>query len=417
MWTRFAYWLRGIPAKASVLLASWKTSVALMMVAALYYLLLAIWARSSPSQIVQNIAGLLPFWAVYVLLVLNTAWCLWRRLPALLRDVKRQPAFEGALARWEWPTPDTTSVEQAAERVRKLGYKVERREAEVWGVRRRWAALGTYLFHCAFFLLAIGFLTTAYLRDEYKVWVAVGEEFTGERDQVLSREPPKLTWMGMPEARFSVEEIVPEFWRDQLLFTSLSARMRMPGGGQRTTRINWPQWLGFGTFLRLSGFGYAVRYELLGREGEVLESSFAKLNVFPPGQRDSIALRDFPHRVYLEVFPDFVEQNGVPGTRSFALTNPAFAVQVYRGKVDLGARLLKLSEPMPVEDLVLRIPEIRYWGEFALLRDDGAPFVMLGFALALAGLALKLRGTRAEVQWKDGTLRGYGAAEPPEGRA
>jgi hypothetical protein len=58
-----------------------------MVLAVLYYGFLAIWATSSPPHVVQNIAGLLPFWLVYALLLVNTGVCLWRRIPTLKRQL------------------------------------------------------------------------------------------------------------------------------------------------------------------------------------------------------------------------------------------------------------------------------------------------------------------------------------------
>lgn len=336
-------------ARVSNLLASWKTSLVLMILAALYYGLLSVWAISSPPSVVRSIAGLAPFWAVYLLLLLNTLWCLGRRLPGLAKDLRS----------------------------------------------RRWAALGTFLFHGAFLLFAVGFLLTFALRGEQRVWVAVGESFTGAPEQILSRDAPRLGPGEEPDVRFEVEEIAPEFWRDRLLFTSLWARLRMEDGSERTTRINAPLWVSSGTFLRLSGFGYALRYELAGPDGTLLESNFVKLNVFPPGRRDAIVLQDFPYRLYVELYPDMVQSDRGVETRSMNLRRPGFLVHAYRGKVDLGARLLLPGEPMPLEGFAVRIPEVRYWAELALLGDPGAPVVLFSFALALAGLVLKLVGRRA----------------------
>ena len=145
MWNRAFFAIRSILADLGPRLGSWRLSIVLMVLAALYYGFLAIWAGSSPPHVVQNIAGLIPFWWVYGLLLVNTAVCLWRRLPQLRREL----------------------------------------------ASGHWAALGTFLFHGAFFLVALGFLLTIAGRQEAKVWVAVGEEFTGEPSQVLSRTAPK----------------------------------------------------------------------------------------------------------------------------------------------------------------------------------------------------------------------------------
>ena len=348
MWASLAYHLRAALPRAGALLAGWKLSIVLLLLAALYDVLLAIWARSSPPHVVRNIAALAPFWVVWLGLLANTVWCLWRRLPGLRRDLAR-------------------------------------------GER---APLGTYLFHGALLVLALGFGTTMLFREELKAWAAEGEEFAGAPEQWLSRASPRPLSRGAPPLRFEVRSITPELWRDQLLFTELSADLALPGGERATTRINRPLWLGFGTFLRLSGFGYAPRYELTDARGRVVDGAFVKMNVFPPGMADFIRPERLPYRIRVEVLPDLAFEGDRPVTRTLNLVNPGFRVHVWRGKVDVGGAVLRRGEPFAMEGLVLRFPEIRYWGEFSVLRDPGAPILLLGLLLGLAGLLLKLWARR-----------------------
>jgi hypothetical protein len=298
----------------------------------------------------------------------------------------------------------------------RLGYRPSWAvEGSVGGVRRRWAALGTFFFHGAFFLVALGFLLTLAGRQEGRIWVAVGEEYEGRPDQFLSVSAPRPLAAGVPVVGFRLEEIRPEFWRDELLFTTLEADLDL-SGRKRLTRINRPLWLGWGTFLRLSGFGYAPRYQLEDPEGQVLDSAFVKLNVFPPGQRDYFSPPDYPHRIYVEVYPDFEVVEGEPTTRSLNLARPAVGIQVFRGRLDRGQAVLLRGDRYSFEGLALRFPEIRYWGEFTIVRDPGAPILFLGYLLGLAGLALKLPGSRAEAEWRPaaagGELRGWGSPPP-----
>lgn len=351
--------LRRLGLDAGRWLGSWRLSVVLMVLAALFHLFLAAWAYTSPSHVVRNIAGLAPFWLVYGLLLVNTAVCFTRRWRALSR-------------------------------------------------RGRRAAAGSYLFHGALFVLALGFLLSLATRQEVTLWAATGETFTGEEGQVLSMTPPR--WVSLPQGlpTFRVDRVEPELWRDQLLFTRLEADLTLladGGGGGRpaTTRINRPLWLGWGTFLRLSGFGYAPRYELTDRAGATLDSAFVKMNVFPPGQRDHFRIPDLPHRFYLEVLPDFAVEEGEPITRSLELVRPAVWLRVVRGPLELGEALVRRGDAFGFEGLRLRFPEIRYWGQFSLVRDPGAPVIFLGYLLGLAGLALKL--------WADA-----GAGGTPPGR-
>jgi hypothetical protein len=319
-------------------IGSWRLSIVLMVLAVQYYLLLAIWSGFSPGHVVRNIASLSPFLLLYALLLANTAVCLWRRIPTL----------------------------------------------------KTWPGVGSFMFHGAFFLIAIGFLATALMRQEATVWVAAGETYTAQPEQFLSQSAPRIMASGVPQLEFTVERIDPEFWRDELLFTRLEANLQLPDGQQATTRINRPLWFGPATFLRLSGFGYSPRYEVLSSDGDVLDAAFVKLNLFPPGQRDHFVLPGYPHRCYLEVLPDLVMEDGEAFTRSLNLRQPGVLLSVFRGRLDLGGALLESGEAFEFEGLQLRFPEIRYWGEFSIVYDPGALILFCGFGLGLAGLIVRV---------------------------
>jgi len=318
-------------------LGSWRLSIVTMTTLAFYQALLAIWSTSTPSQVVTNIAGLTIFHLIYVLILLNTMVCFYRRLS----QFRTNP--------------------------------------------------GSFLFHGSFLLVALGFLLSYTSRQEASVWVAAGEHFTSQPEQILSQSPPRTLSLGIPLMDFTVEEIVPEFWRDQLLFTRLEARLTLPGGEEASTRINRPLLWDPITYLRLSGFGYAPRWELQDQSGQVRDTAFVKLNAFPPGQRDSFRLPGLPHRFYVEILPDLVrDEEGEPFSQTVNLRNPAVRLRVWRGRVDLGGGLVESGQGFEFEGLFLTFPEIRYWGELRVVRDPGMPVLFAGFALALAGLLLKL---------------------------
>jgi len=418
MWDRFLYGLRGRTPDLGRGLGSWRLSIVLMILAALYYGLLVIFAALSPPHVVENIASLAPFWVLYALLLVNTGVCLWSRLGALRRDVSARPSLDRTPPDWERRTGVATGAEAVPAAMRGLGYRPRATEdGGWWGVKRRWSGLGTYLFHGAFLLLAAGFLLSLLMHHEAKVWVAVGEEFSGQPEQFLSQSPPRVLSAGLPPVSFRAKQITAEFWRDQLLFTQLGAELVMPGDHEVTTRINDPIWWDWCSLVRLSGYGYAPRYEIVDRDGRVLDSAVVKLNVFPPGQRDFFKIAHYPHRFYVAILPDYAEVDGEPTTRSLNLAHPAVQLGVLRGKVDLGGATLLGDRGFAFEGLTLRFPEIRYWGEFSIVRDPGMPVLFAGYLIGLVGLLLRLWGPRSEVAWRPepgggGVLLGWGGAEP-----
>lgn len=399
-------------------LGSWRLSIALMVSAALYAAFLAVWATSSPPHVVANIAGLAPFWLVYGLLLVNTGVCLWNRLPALRRRLAREPRFTGREPDWRLAAGDGPGPQSMRRSLRRAGFRTRiEEERRVVAVRRRWAPLGTYLFHAAFFLVAAGFLLSMAARREATVWVAVGEEFTGRPDQVLSRSAPRLLAAGaVPrDLAFRLTDLRPEFWGDQLLFTGLAADLEL-ADGVATTRINRPLWIGWSSFLRLSGFGYVPRYELRDRQGRVLDSAFVKMNLFPPGQNDYFRVEGYPHRFRLEILPDVSFEDGRAVNRSLNLRRPGVLVEVSRGKLVLAEELLVDGADLEFEGLRISFPEIRTWGELSVVRDPGVVVLFLGYLLGLAGLTVRVAGRRGEIEWRrvEGAaeLRGWGCRPP-----
>lgn len=418
---RWFHALRAAAVEPGRWLGSWRLSIALMVTAALYDAFLAIWATSSPPHVVANIAGLVPFWAVYALLLANTAVCLWRRLPALKTQLANRPVLVVKRADWEMPTGASLDWERARQLVRRSRFRPVLDEPErLVALSRRWAPLGTFLFHGAFFLVAAGFLLSMATRQESTVWVAVGEEFEGQPGQFLSRAAPRALAFGAPTPpglRFEVTDIRPSFWEDQLMFTRLEADLAFPDGAA-TTRINRPLWIGPASFLRLSGFGYAPRYELRDRNGRVLSSAFVKLNLFPPGQSDYFRVASLPHRFRVEILPDLGFDDGTPVTRSLNLVHPGVEVRVSRGKLEVARGVLAQGDSLSFEGLRLGFPEVRTWGELSIVRDPGIPVLFAGYLLGLVGLALRVRGPRAELEWastgdgRETRVRGWGCRPP-----
>lgn len=319
--------LRAALTEPRALLGSWKVSVVLMVAACVFYLLLAIYSFTVPSHVVSAIASMVVYWTCWTLLLVNTFVCLWNR----------------------------------------------------W----RSTAWHSILFHGSFFLVATGIVLSVAWRQESKLRVATGERFTGSAEQFIVRGGPAAP------PPFTLQSIRAEFWRDQLLFTRLEALLETERGS-RTTRINRPLWLAPAAFLRLSGYGFAPRYEIVDRQGRVLETAFAKLNVFPPGQRDFLIPEHFPYRVYLELYPDAELTPKRIVNRTENLVRPLLLTSVYRGHLAVASTPLRPGQSLELEGMSIRFPEVGTWAELTYVVDFGVPVMFLGALIGLTGLVMKL---------------------------
>lgn len=269
------------------------------------------------------------------------------------------------------------------------------RETERWASRRAGSPrppaariAAPLLLRSAYALLAVGLTATLLARDESRIWVAVGEPFAGEPGQYLSRMPPRPMSSGSPRIELTVVSVDPGIDRDGRMQT-LSARLVIGAREVEVSRIR-PAWLGWASFLRSVGFGYAPLLELGEEGGAPLDGAFVKLRLLPRGARDHYRPVAVPHRIYFEIPPEAVIEGGAMGPRSLSLR-----AEVWRGKVPIAEGPLGGdAHDLRFEGLVLRMPEVRYWVEFALVHDPGIPLVVLAGVAAAAGAAASVIARR-----------------------
>jgi hypothetical protein len=387
------------------LLSSWRLSVVLTVSGAVYYVFLSIWGARAPAHVVQTISGMVPFLLLYLLLLVNTLLCFSGRIRRLLDLAGRRPVFLPATHSWQRVVAELPGYR---------GSVIQTDEGFLW-LYRRYSSVGTLLLHLSLLPLAIGFLLSVYGRSEGSFVTGLGEQIRIDGSTYQKARPDSS---GLPTFELQITDIDAQFWEDRLLFTSFTAEVLIDGR-KKHLAINSPALISPLTTIRLTSFGYAPVY-LLMVEGvpRPLEEGAVKLNLFPPGQRDYFSPRHFPHRIYVQLFPDYIEGRAGPESRSMELRNPRFAVQVYRGKVFVAEALLAMGQPLTVEELTFSLVQVIPTVELTVVRDPGLPLIISAFLLAMAGLALRLPGRRREVlarQRDDGgwDLSGWNIEAPP----
>jgi hypothetical protein len=403
------------PARASVrqgrlrrlvsLLSSWRLSVVLTISGAVYYVFLSIWGARAPAHVVQTISGMIPFLLLYLLLLVNTLLCFSGRIWRLLELAGRRSVFLPQTHTWRRVVAELPSYP---------GSVIQTDDGFLW-VYRRGSSVGTLLLHLALFPLALGFLLSVYGRSEGSFVAGLGEQM---RVDGLTYQKARPDSSSLPTFELQIADIDARFWEDRLLFTSFTADVTIDNR-KKHLAINSPALITPLTTVRLTSFGYAPVY-LLMVEGvpRPLEEGAIKLNLFPPGQRDYFRPRHFPHRIYLQLYPDYIEDRSGPTSRSMELNNPRFAVQVYRGKVFITEALLAPGQPLTVEEFTFSLVQVIPTVELTVVRDPGLPLIILAFLIAIVGLLLRLPGRRQEVLARERDqggwdLSGWNIEAPP----
>jgi hypothetical protein len=318
-----------------------RVSFALLALAAVYLAAASVWARVAPGDGAHALATSSAFGALAVALVLDALVSLGRARPR-----------EGSAGESSRPRPLAPSRSSSL------------------------------LLRGAYLLAALAFTASWLARDVATLRVAAGEEATGAPEQLVAREPPRRFSPGPFAARFVVEAISGRPAPDGRT-GHVEVTVRRPDGSRGVATPTRPLWFGWGRFLVPERTGLAVECELRVEGGATLESAIAKLDLLPPGRRESIRLATIPHRILVRVRP---------GVEPDAADPPALEVAVHRGKLAVASGLVAPGRGLPFEGLVLQIPRVHRWVEFRMIRDPGLGIAALAALLAVVGLALRIVG-------------------------
>lgn len=383
-------------------LGSRDLSVFIFICALTYLLFLAIFAVVVPLPWVTSISKLLPFKVLYLLFFVNLVICEVKWIPGIIRRC-RKPMLPGNMEdlqrfRHKIQIQDSRfKMQNLVRSLRRRGYKIQGPGVNGQGLelsdspilhayRGRFSPVGNLLFHMAFIFLFFGAMLSLLFRFSGNARITEGYEFAGNINEysMLSASPLTIP----PKAAFFLEKITPKFWGDGLLFTDLKADVSY-NDNRGSLWMSSPISIGGGD-VTIQGIGLTPRYVLKDKEGRVLDIGDVNLAVFIPGSEDHFKIPGFPHQIFLSFYPDYEIRGGNVINRSMNVNNPAYAVKIFRGRIQVFSGLVKPGEEAKFENLSLSFPEFRYWGDFRIVKDPGFIYVWMAFILFGTGLIWRL---------------------------
>lgn len=399
---RAAYRLVASPRLAVTLMLSW---VALMVVWAIPFVFYGLPA----DQIARIVTEELFFRILYVLLSLATATCIAARISVLIRRVRRAPSPNSAprsgrhasfVCEGEW------SSNRAQSALRALGMSgVVVTDTWAWGVRNRYAPLGTILLHTALLLIVAASVVPLVIGPAFEATAAVteGETFDSQGKDPFAEE--LKTDAPVPDVAFTLNSLQPRFHEDLLLFTKLEGILSDKSGRVHRMRLGSPWFVSPTTMVSVEDFGYSAEARIVRPDGLVTGPFVYRLKVFPSELRDyfDITSEDDAYRVTVQVFGDYTDKDGSPGLASFNRDNPRLLVTVHRVLESKGTvpvveeRLVELREPIDLGGNVLTIDALPYYGVFRISRNSVAPLAMVALLLLVTGAVMRLCFPRIEV--------------------
>jgi hypothetical protein len=201
----------------------------------------------------------------------------------------------------------------------------------------------------------------------------------------------------------TLDSLEPRFHEDVLLFTRLEGSGTVDGEPFDIAVSN-PVALGPATQLALTDFGWSVELEGIAAEG-VTSTVVYDLKAFPSGTPDEFTYGpgDSEYRFVVEVYGDYVDRDGTPGSASFNADNPYVLFSVWRVMTNGEERRLVDSELVPVggtleilDDTVTLVDVLNH-GVFRVTRAPSRPMMVVSLALGLAGTLLRLLFPRSDV--------------------
>jgi cytochrome c biogenesis protein ResB len=152
--------------------------------------------------------------------------------------------------------------------------------------------------------------------------------------------------------------------------------------------------------------GYSPRVILKTKDGKTLYDSFVRLENETKIE-DVFELRGTDLIIQSRFFPDFYKKDGLVGTRSPILKNPAFGIKVNRKRQGSGIIIwkgvLKVGEEAEFAGMTLEFHELRPYVVLLVVNDPTTPWLLGGWVLIVVGLviryfpAIRIRGTADDV--------------------
>lgn len=367
-------------------------------------LLLVVWVLpfifyGLPGEQIRAIIYDEPFFPfVGLSLVISTLACVLPRSARIVRrvsfspDPASSPRIRSSALRMAGPY----NADRAVSLLRHEGCKrVVTGDGWAWGVKRPWSPVGTLAFHLATVVFALGIAAGAAVPAEFQGRLVLTE---GECLSVGPEDYLEVSGRGAaPQFEANLLSLEPRFHEDVLLFTRLEGRLQLQGGSDRAVAVGRPAYLDPITTVAIEDFGWSLEVQGIASEG-VESTSVFDLKAFPSGTPDEIEFGpgEDLYRMRVQVYGDYVDDDGTPASRSFNAYNPAVLVSVWRvtsngdEKLLIDERIIHIGESFEVLGDKISFTALYNHGVFRVTREPAVPLILLGLLIALVGTSMRL---------------------------
>ena len=257
-------------------------------------------------------------------------------------------------------------------------------------LKNRLSPIGFMLFHVSFILCLIGGMMIMYTRFMGRLPLTEGESYKGGLGQfrVIERRPK--FFKTLPDLELNLEK-VRTYYEDNVP-VELIVNLRVKYGDEEKSeilKVNEPINRGAVTIIA-ENVGVSPLFIVRGPDGRQLDAVYVTLNVLR-GKEDSFRFdTDRRFKFYVKFYPDYVLKDGVAGTRSVELKNPAMSLIIENDMKKIYSGTVMMGERASFGGLTVSFNDIRYWVEFLVIKEYGKLPLVTGFVLAAIGLIMRL---------------------------
>jgi len=329
------------------------------------------------------------------LVFFSTAWSVGERLRAEFRRRRRQvePGLERFRARRSLDLVASPGAVADALRaiLARTGYLVEAPALEggrVVASRGVVGFAGSIVFHVGILVTMVAVGVSAQTRFNAEVLLVEGNAQPLVPGVIVGATRPELA-RGLAGTSLRIRDFQAEY-QGGFGHADFAALFEIlgPDGARRAevVRVNQPVEVD-GFQFTLYRYGFAPGLHVQG-DGRALANGLAILRVIPPGTEDGLPLAD-GSELRLSLYPDFVRHGPVRTSRSMVPVAPLLAVRHLVAGRETAAGEVRLGETARLGALAVSFPELRYWADFQMGRDQGLPWFAIGTALVAVGLGLR----------------------------
>lgn len=383
------------------LLGSRELSVFIFIVIMVYSVIAYIFSLLVQPLWFDKFQKLLPLMVLYAAFFINLLICEIKWLPVVFRRCRRPfPPGLADLGRFSGVAriEGAEGLERLKSNLSRRFYKMseynEGDKGMVYALRGIYSPLGNLLFHLSFFFLLSGIIAGILFRVDGQVFVVEGERFDGKQG---SYENLSISPLGeIPKVEFTLDSVTPEFWGSRMLFTDLVADITYGDGLKGKSWLSKQLKIG-GAGISMQGLGYAPHYILKDNSGRELHNGISRVNVFMPGSEDAFRIPGYPHKFLFSYFPDARIRGDKVSNLSMYRVDPIIGLTVYRGRLPVFSGWLKEGEEAEFDGMKISFPEVKYWGDFKILKNPGFLWIWIAFAMMITGLVWRFVFYRREV--------------------